>query len=124
MPEWLRLDQTWSTVKSHLPTLSIALGVLIGGWFVAYIIQRIDYSILVRTELDNKIAKRFGLKAEGLSGNRLERLIARTVYWMLLCIVFILFFSALKVEAVTSPLLTIVNEVAGAIPNIIKAAVM
>lgn len=54
-------------------------------------------------------------------GHRVERIAAKAIYYVCLAFVLVAFFSYLNIDAVTLPLVTLLNGVAGAVPNILKA---
>ncbi len=127
MPEWLNSEwakQLWQTVYPHLPTLGAALGVLIFGWLAAFVVQRIVFAALKRTTIDDKVADLIGFESGGDDDERVETAISKTVYYVMLAFVFVAFFDQLKIEAVTRPVLTALDGLTGAIPNVLKAVVI
>lgn len=127
MPDWLKapwLQELWQTTSQRLPTLAAALGILIGGWLLAYIFQKLVHAGLKRTTIDDKIATAIGIDTGGDYGDRIERIIAKTVYYIVLAFVLVAFFGYLKIDAVTQPLVTLLNGFAGAVPNLLKAALI
>jgi hypothetical protein len=126
MTDWLStpwIHDTLRTLSDRLPTLGIALGILIGGWLVAYVVQRMAFAALQRTTIDDKIAALVGMETGGEHGSRVERFVAKTIYYALLAFVLVAFFGYLKIDAVTLPLVTLLNQLTGAIPNVLKALV-
>ncbi|MBK7584931.1 MAG: mechanosensitive ion channel [Myxococcales bacterium] len=119
---WLQ-DLMQSTLP-QIPRLAIALSMLIGGWLVAYMIHKAIYAGLKRTTVDDKVATLIGFETGGERGARVERAVAAVIYYLLLAFVLVAFFSYLGITAVTAPLLTVLNDVAGAIPNLMKAVVI
>lgn len=119
MEEWLK--QLWQDVRPHLPTVGIALGILIGGWIAALVLRRLTYSLLKKTTLDDKIAHYMGFETGGEHGSRIERYIAKFVYYLALVVVFVIFFSFLKIDAILQPLVSLLNGLAGSVPNLLKA---
>jgi hypothetical protein len=109
---------------ARVPILAAALGILLGGWIAAHVIRSAVYSILKRTTIDDKIAEAFGVQTGGASGDRIEQIVSKTVYYLAILMVFVAFFGYLKIDAVTRPLVTILNEFAGAVPNLLKAIVI
>lgn len=117
------IHDTLKTLSDRLPTLGIALGILIGGWLVAYVIQRMAFAALQRTTIDDKIASLVGMETGGAHGARVERFVAKTLYYALLAFVLVAFFGYLKIDAVTLPLVALLSQLTSAVPNILKALV-
>ncbi len=127
MPEWAKapwLQELWQSVAPRLPKLGIALLVLIGGWLAAVVISRSVFAALKRTTLDDKIADAVGVDTGGDAGTRIETIISKTVYYVLLAFVVVAFFSYLGINAVTAPLVTVLDGFAGAVPNLAKAVLI
>ncbi|MCC6524134.1 MAG: mechanosensitive ion channel [Polyangiaceae bacterium] len=121
--DWLRQQalDLWERVKDHLPSIGAAVGVLILGWIVALLLRRMMFALLKRTTLDDKLAQAMGIETGGERGARIERIIASGVYYLALVAVFIVFFTILGVDQITQPLVTVLNGLAGSVPNIFKA---
>ncbi len=127
MPEWAKapwLQELWQSVAPRLPKLGIPLLVLIGGWLAAVIISRSVFAALKRTTLDDKIADAVGVDTGGAAGARIETIVSKAVYYVLLAFVVVAFFSYLGINAVTAPLVTVLDGFAGAVPNLAKAVVI
>lgn len=124
MPQWLQgpLMEVWKVLRVHLPTIGFALAVLIGGWIIALILRRLVYKGLCRTTVDDKIASYVGYDTGGDAGNRIEKGIAQIIYYVAMAAVLVVFFSVLKIDAITRPLLEILNGLAAAVPNLAQAA--
>src|SRR5262245_10098603 len=124
MPDWLNApwaQDVWQTTYQRLPTLGAALGILVGGWLAAYAIQKVVHAGLRRTTIDDVVARLIGFETGGDHGDRIERSIAKAIYYVLLTFVLVAFFSYLKIDAVTQPLVGVLNELGGAVPNLLKA---
>lgn len=127
MPEWAKapwLQDLFQSVAPRLPKLGIALAVLIGGWLVAVIVSRSVFAALRRTTLDDRIAEAVGVETGGAAGSRVETIVSKAIYYALLAFVVVAFFSYLGISAVTTPLVTVLDGFAGAIPNLAKAVVI
>ncbi len=126
MPQWFTTAarDIWSSVYPYLPTLGVALAILVGGWLIAYILKSVTYAGLKRTHIDNRAARFFGLRAGGVEGHRTERFISKAVYYIALAFVFVAFFSQLKITAVTDPIVGALSGITAAIPNLLKALVI
>lgn len=115
------VQETVVVLRDHVPTVLVALGIVIGGWLAAFILQRATYVALQRTTIDDKIATMMGLHPGDEGGARIERVVAKAVYYVVLAAVVVMLFDYLKVEAVTLPLVALMSGLAGAVPNLLKA---
>ncbi|MEM6995138.1 MAG: mechanosensitive ion channel [Myxococcota bacterium] len=111
-------------------TVAIAVGLFILGWIVAKSVSYAVFTILSRTDLDNRLAERLGInmllreREDGEEGGVVERFVARAVYilLMLLVIVGVLQFAGLGDAA--KPLAGFVDTIVQAIPKIAKATII
>lgn len=122
LPPWLR--DVWSMLQVKLPTLGIALSILIGGWIVAWLLQKLVYGALKRTQVDDKIAGALGIETGGELGHRVEHAISKLLYYIMLAMVLVTFFGYLGIDAVTRPFITVLDGFAGAVPNVLKAGLI
>ena len=126
MSEWLKqpwIQEVWKSTYPHLPGLAAALGILIGGWILAWIIHKVIFAALTRTTVDDKLAELLGIEIKE-DEHRIERIISRTFYYVMLAFVFVAFFDRLKIDAVTKPVLTALDGLTAAVPNLLKAVVI
>ncbi|GKU84675.1 mechanosensitive ion channel [Niallia sp. NCCP-28] len=111
----------WGYYLDRLPDFLLAILVLIIGWIIAKFIEKAILKGLQKTNLDNKIFR------EGTKPNRKyssEKIISKVIYYILLVFVFTLFFNILNLTAFTAPLVNMLSSLLGAIPNILKAAII
>ena len=106
----------------YLPRLLGALLILIFGWLAAYLISRLVRAALRRTTIDNRIVS--WVRGEEGETPDIEPTIGKIVFWFVMIFVFIAFFNALQLAAVTEPLQNMVESILGALPNVVKAAVL
>lgn len=109
-------------MRHYLPMLLGALLILILGWLAAYLISRLVRAALRRTTIDNRIVS--WVRGEESETPDIEPAIGRIVFWFVMIFVFIAFFNALKLAAVTEPLQNMVESILGALPNVVKATVL
>jgi hypothetical protein len=123
MPEWLNgpVNEVLKVTGSHLPAVGGALVVLIVGWIIALAARRATFSLLCKTDWDDKLAEFVGFDTGGDKGNRVERMIARVVYYLFMLAMLVVLFSVLQLDAITKPLLEVLEGFASAVPNIAKA---
>jgi hypothetical protein len=105
-----------------LPNLLAAGVILVVGWFVARLVQRIVAGLLGALGVD-ALAERVGLGA-ALGNQRLSALLALIVYVLLLIPVLLAALDALQLEALTLPVRNMLNNILAALPNIFAAVLL
>jgi hypothetical protein len=109
----------------------IAILIFIGGWIVAKLLAYGVFSLLGRTQVDNKVAGWLGLdtlisrrtgQAAPEDGTALERFIAKGVYWLVMLLVVVGVLQYAGLSQVASPIERFVDTVMQALPRIIAAA--
>ncbi len=121
MSQWL--SGAGREVANYLPTLGMALAILVGGFIVAYILRAITLAALRRTGLGHRMSQSLGAH-DAQGSTRAEGYIAKGVFYTTLAFVFVAFFSQLRIDAVTDPIVGALSGITGAIPNLIKAALI
>ncbi|MFT3925954.1 MAG: mechanosensitive ion channel [Myxococcales bacterium] len=121
MSQWL--SGAGREVGMYLPTLGMALAILIGGFLVAYLLRAITLAALRRTGIGQRVSHGFGAH-DAPSAARVESWIAKAVFYTTLAFVFVAFFSQLRINAVTDPIVRALSGITGAIPNLLKAALI
>lgn len=114
------LQQFWTQTSilltGTLPSIIGALIILVAGWVVALVAAAIVRGILHRTTLENRIAEwMFGRpQAPGA----VERVCGTAVFWLVMLFVFIAFFEALQLTAVTQPLNVFLQQLSAYVPRL------
>jgi hypothetical protein len=116
------VQELLNRVFAYLPNIVAAALILVVGWFVARIVQRIVTSLLAAAGVD-RLAERFGLSGV-LGGQRVSSLLGLVVHVFILLPVIISALNALRIDAVTQPATNMLNTFLAAIPNIFAAAVV
>lgn len=101
-----------STLGTSLPSVLGALAILIVGWLVAIAVRVGIRRGLALIRLDERIRSSAG------GTMHLERGIATTAYYVLLVLVGVAFFDALKLQLVSEPLQALVGEVFDYLPRL------
>lgn len=110
------------TFLGFLPYLAAAAILLVVGWFVARIIQRIVTGFLASAGVD-RFAERVGV-AKYMGGTTLSGLLGLIVFILILIPIITAALDALNMQSLTAPLTAMMNEVITAIPSFIQAAVI
>ncbi len=98
-----------------------AIAIFIVGWIIASIIKGVVKKILNSTAIDNKIA-------EAVTGQRggesfpVEDWISGLIFWIIMLFVVIAALNALKLQGVSAPLNTLLDQITGFVPKILGAA--
>ncbi|WP_445490867.1 mechanosensitive ion channel [Niallia sp. 03133] len=109
----------WNYYLDRLPDLLLAVLVLIIGWIIAKVIEKIVLKGLKKTNLDNKL-----FRDKNTTKYSSEKIISKVVYYILLVFVFTLFFNILSLTSIASPLVSMLSSILGAVPNLLKAAII
>ncbi len=117
------VDRFVEVVLGYLPTLLIAVLVLVVGWIVAMVGRTLTRGILRRTSVDNKLAEWATGSAAG-KGPPIEIGAARVVYWILIVFTLVAFLTVLGLGTVAAPLQGFLDRVFGFLPRLFSAAVL
>ncbi|MEM7152211.1 MAG: mechanosensitive ion channel [Myxococcota bacterium] len=124
----------WAQEHMSGPVLKIAgaLAMFIIGWVIAKSVSYGVYTLLTKTDLDNKLAQRLGINlllkdveggAEG-EGGALERFVAKVVYILLMLLVIVGVLGFAGFEQMAAPLQGLLDTVVQAFPRVAKAALI
>ncbi|GAB4538427.1 MAG: mechanosensitive ion channel [Pleurocapsa sp.] len=98
-----------------------AVFILILGLIIASVVKGLVRKLLNSTDIDNRIA-------EAITGQRggeqipIENWISSLFYWLIVLFAVVAFLNALELEAVSTPLNTLLNQVTGFLPKVLGAA--
>jgi len=112
----------FNKVFAFLPNLMSAAAIMLVGWFIARIAQRIVQSLLASAGVD-RLSEKWGLAAS-LGKQRLSGVLGLVVYFVVLVPVLISGLSALQLEAITKPASDMLGKIMAELPNIIGAVVV
>jgi len=116
------LRLTWSQLQFLSPRLLSATLLLIFGWLVARVVRKALIKLLRLIRLES-VAERAGIESFLMRGGvrfTTVTLIGNVVYWLLMLVMALAVFNVLGLP-VTS---TLLDQVAGYLPNIVVALVM
>ena len=109
-------------ILGFVPFLLAAIVILVLGWFVARIVQRIISGLLAAIGID-RLSERFGF-ARVLGQQRLSDILGLVVYILILIPVILAALDALQLTALTLPISNMLNRLLAALPNILGAVVI
>jgi hypothetical protein len=114
------IEPIWSNLGIDLLNLAKAIGIFILGWIVAFLVKNLIKGLLSKTNIDNRLASWIsGQPGESIP---IENWIANLFYWLIVLFAVVGFLNALQLNAVSTPLNALLNEVTSFIPKIIGAA--
>jgi hypothetical protein len=117
------LDQILQSTGEYVPTLIGALAILVIGWLVALILSSVIRSLLMRSNLNTKLASWSGETQTGKTPD-VAKGIGKAAFWIIMVLVLIAFFQVLGITLATDPLTGFLGEVFGFIPKIIGAVLL
>ncbi len=102
--------------------LVFAIAILVGGWVVAIFFASMTEKLLKQTDIDNKLAG-------WLTGSRsnafpIEKWAGTAVFWIILLFTLVGFFQFLKLDAVATPLNSLLGQIAAFLPKLGGAAIL
>jgi hypothetical protein len=113
------LNAMLNAIFAYIPSL-IAGGVMIFvAWLVATILRAIVRGFLESTKMDKKIGDAADLKEWPLA-----RAIGEVVYWLVWLIFLPIIFAAFGLTALIAPVMSLLSDLLGWIPNLIVAALI
>jgi hypothetical protein len=112
----------FNEVLGYLPNIFAAVAIVVVGWFVAKIIQRIVTSFLAAVGTDD-FSERIGLN-KALGKQTLSNLLGLILFILILLPVVIAGLEALGLDSLTAPLSAMLESAFNAIPAILAAFVI
>lgn len=122
------LQDLWVTITNYLPTLLLAIGILIIGWLIAWAVSSLIRSLLRRTTLDDRLAAMIAGEQPGQTTDRqrvnVEKWISTGVFWVIILFTVLAFLQALNLTVTAGPFATLLNRVLAFVPGILIALVL
>lgn len=116
------VNSMMNTLLGFLPNLFAAALILVVGWFLARIVQRIVSSLLAAAGVD-RLSERVGL-TQFLGSRALSGAVGIVVYVLILIPVLIASLNALALQAITQPASEMLGLILGALPDVFGAALV
>src|SRR5512137_2518040 len=113
------LNALLNAIFAYIPLL-IAGGVMVFvAWLVATILRAIVRGFLEATKMDKKVGEAADLKEWPLA-----RAVGEVVYWLVWLLFLPIIFAAFGLQALIAPVMNLLNQLLGWIPNLIVAALI
>ncbi len=109
--------------SSNIENLVWAIGILLIGLIVSALVSSIVGGLLKKTTIDNRLAAWITGRPEGAGSPQVEKWISGAVFWIIFIFFLVAFFNRLNLTAVSQPLNTFLNQIAGALPKLAKALI-
>ncbi|MBU1055169.1 MAG: hypothetical protein KKC46_15310 [Proteobacteria bacterium] len=116
------LNQIIGSIVAYLPNLIGALAILLAGWIVALIVSTVVRNVLQRTKLAGKISGAMG--EEESKAQSAAQVIGRGLFWLIMALVLIAFFEALRLTMVIDPLEQLMNHIFQFLPRLLGAGIL
>lgn len=116
---WNPIDLMWTKVVGFLPTLVSVIVILLAGWVLAAVLQKIVIRFLKLARLDT-VSEKAGIANVLLKGDislTLSEIVGALVYWLIMLVVILAAVNALDLDAAA----LLLNSVILYIPRIIAA---
>ena len=100
------------SLGSFLPSVLIAIVILVGGWLLAVIIAAITRGLLRRLKVDERITKLIQGDEEAVTDQvRVTFWVGRIVFWLILLFAVVGFLQALNLTAAAEPINALLNQI-------------
>ena len=102
--------------------LVFAIAILVGGWVIAIFFSSMTEGLLKRTDVDNKLSN--WLTGSRSSSLPIEKWAGITVFWIIILFTLVGFFQFLRLDAVATPLNSLLAQIASFLPKLGGAAII
>jgi hypothetical protein len=118
----LPVQQLLNEILGILPNILAAIVIAAAGWLVAQVVRRIVTNLLVAAGAD-QLGARFGLQPTA-GGQSLSWILGTLVYVLILIPTAIAALQTLKIDAISTPSIAMLNQILNALPKIFTAALI
>jgi mechanosensitive ion channel-like protein len=117
------IEQLTKQFAAFGPSLLAGLAELVLGWFVALIASYVVRKLLSKTSVDNKLAQWLS-GPETKTPVQIEQWAGKAVFYLIMLVVLIAFFSTIKLTIVDQPLDSLVQPILAYLPRLVGATVL
>ena len=113
------VEQMWTNVLGFLPTLISVILILVVGWMLATLVQKVITRFLKLARLDT-VSEKIGIAnilTKGDINYTLSEIIGVMIYWLLMLVVFLMAVNALQLTVAAE----LLNQVILYVPNVIAS---
>ncbi|MBW4521436.1 MAG: mechanosensitive ion channel [Scytolyngbya sp. HA4215-MV1] len=116
------VQQLLNDILSIVPNILAAILIGVAGWLVAQVVRRIVTNFLIAAGVD-RVGSRLGL-TQTTGSRSLSWIIGTLVFVLILIPTAIAALNALKIEAISTPAIAMLNDILGALPEIFTATLI
>ena len=117
------MDDIFDQIRDAVPEAIGALALLIVGWIAARFVANLVRKALLRTEVDNRVARWITGK-EDAEAIPVEDWLSKGVYYLILLFVLVGFFEILNLTVITEPLNRLLNQLFDYAPKLLGAGLL
>ena len=119
---WNWLSDLFSRITDVEGVANILAGfaILIIGYILSLLLAGIVRRLLSRTDVDNRLARMVGAD----EAVKVEGLLSRVIFYLLMLVVLIVFFTRINLGSAAAPLQDILTGITSFIPNLLAAAAL
>ena len=117
------MDDIFDQIRDAVPEAIGALALLIVGWIAARFVANLVRRALLRTEVDNRVARWITGK-EDAEAVPVEDWLSKGVYYLILLFVLVGFFEILNLTVITEPLNRLLNQLFDYAPKLLGAGLL
>src|ERR1700690_1971782 len=117
------IKQLKEAVSQFSPNLLGALVVLVAGWIIALLAAALTRRLLRRTQFDNKLSQWMAGK-DAPPHLPVEAWAGKVVFYVIMLLVLVGFFQALKLPVLSDPLNVIVTSITAYLPRVLAAGLL
>lgn len=113
------VEAMWTSILAFVPTLIFVILILLFGWILALLTQKVITRFLKLARLDS-ISERIGIAnilTKGDINYTLSEIIGVLIYWLMMLVVLLIAINALKLDVAAS----LLNQVVLYIPNVVAS---
>lgn len=111
-------------ILSYLPNILLAAVLLTIGFLVAKLVKNLVYNLAATLKVDHYIDKFVGTSPNKDTKDSIANVVAMVCYLLVLIPIAIVALEALKISTITKPLVTVLNSILAAIPDILVAVIL
>lgn len=111
-------------VLQYLPNILLAAVILTIGILVAKLVKNLVYNLASTLKVDHYVDKFVGTSEKNEKKDSVASALAMICYLLVLIPIAIVALEALKISTITEPIVTVLNSILSAIPNILVAAIL
>lgn len=111
-------------ILQYLPNILLAAVILTIGILVAKLVKNLVYNLASTLKVDHYVDKFVGTAKDEENKESIAKSLAMICYLLVLLPIAVVALEALKISTITKPIVTVLNSILSAIPNILVATIL